>query len=404
MGLSGEASLCYVHQYDKKAGKMKTVGIITTFRQPNFGSVLQAFALQDVIERMGYDVKVIDYKYPNEYHWNAGAKHGRRKVSFRMRLGDVRRKVQLLLHLRRPTKMEKLNHFIKKEMRCTRFYSSRKAILEHPPIFDIYVSGSDQIWNPNTMFGDMSYMFDFASANSRRIAYSSSFSCDSIPQKYLEEYRRNLTQFKAIGVREANGLSLVRSITGWNDAKLVLDPTLLLNREQWHEYALKSSNLSLPPKFILCYILAYTYSPEDKMCEMLTFVQQRYSLPIVALSPKPKGFSGEYIRLEDRQAIGNYEFLQIFEKAEMVITSSFHGTAFALNFGKPLLALENGKSRSDDRISSLLNAVGLSSQLILTNTKLENDTTPYYDVENEQLRLEKLRSDSLAFLQESLKG
>lgn len=382
---------------------MKTVGIITTFRQPNFGSVLQAFALQYVIERMGYDVKVIDYKYPNEYHWNAGVKHGRRKVSFRNHLGDMKRKAQLLLHLRKPTKMEKLNSFIHDEMKCTSFYSSRKAIQTHPPVFDIYVSGSDQIWNPNTMVGDMTYMFDFAPEESKRIAYSSSFSCNKIPQKYLAEYQKNLCKFSAIGVRESNGLDLIRKITGCGDAQLVLDPTLLLTKEQWHEYVSKSSMLPLPSKFILFYMLAYTYSPEEKMCELLTFVQRKYNLPIVALSKKPKGFQGEYIYLEDKQAIGNYEFLKLFEKAEIVVTSSFHGTAFSLNFGKPLLALEDGKSRSDDRISSLLNAVGLTSQLIFTNIPLSDSVTPYYDIVSEQSRLEKLRTNSLDFLRQSLK-
>ncbi len=381
---------------------MKSVGIITTFRQPNFGSVLQAFALQHVIERLGYAVKVIDYKYPNEYHWNAGVKHGRRKTTIRNRLGDIKRKALLLLHLRKPTKMEKLNMFIHDEMKCTPFYSSRKAIQKHPPLFDIYVSGSDQIWNPNTMRGDMSYMFDFAPADSKRIAYSSSFSCDNVPEKYLPEYRKNLSKFNVIGVRESNGLDLVKKITGRNDAKLVLDPTLLLTKEQWHNYVSKSSALSLPSKFILFYMLAYTYSPEEKMCELLTLVQRKYQLPIVALSKKPKGFQGEYIFLEDNQAIGNYEFLKLFEETEMVVTSSFHGTAFSLIFGKPLLSLEDGKSRSDDRISSLLNAVGLSSQLIFTDTQLSDSVNPYYDVSREQSYLEKLRANSLAFLCQSL--
>ena len=299
--------------------------------------------------------------------------------------------------------MEKLNQFIKVEMRCTHFYHSRKSINAHPPFFDIYISGSDQIWNPNTMFGDMSYMFDFAPKNSKKIAYSSSFSCDYIPQIYLDEYKENLSQFKAIGVRESNGLVLAQKLTGRTDAKLVLDPTLLLTKEQWQGYAQKSTTLSLPPRFILFYMLAYTYSPEEKMSELLTFVQQKYQFPIVSLSPKPHGFSGDFVCLENTCPLGNYEFLLLFEKAEMVVTSSFHGTAYALNFGKPLLALEDGKSRSDDRISSLLNSLGLSSQLVYTTTKLKDDLSPYYDVEKEQQYLESLRSESLDFLKQSLK-
>lgn len=381
---------------------MKTVGIITTFRQSNFGSVLQAFALQHVIERLGYDVKVIDYKYPNEYHWARGTTWGKKRTSLRSRLGDIKRFVLLHLHLRKPKMMEKLNSFIKDEMICTPIYPSRESILENPPLFDIYVSGSDQIWNPNTMHGDMTYMFDFAPADSKRIAYSSSFSCNSIPQKFQEDYKKYLSQFKSIGVRESNGLDLVKQITGRTDTKLVLDPTLLLNKEQWHEYAQKSIKMRLPPKYILFYMLAYTYSPEEKMCELLTFTQKKYNLPIVALSAKPSGFNGEFIRINASYAIGNYEFLKFFEKAEMVVTSSFHGTAFSLNFGKPLLALENGKSKSDDRISSLLHAIGLDSQLVYTTTELNDERSPYYDTVHEQNSLEKLRHDSLYYLEQAL--
>lgn len=383
---------------------MKTVGIITTFRQPNFGSVLQAFALQYTIKNMGYDVKVIDYKYPNEYHWGAGAKIGRRKVTFRNRLGDIKRYMQLKLGLREPTKMELLNLFIKNEMQCTDFYPSRSSIIKNPPHFDIYVSGSDQIWNPNTMFGDMSYMLDFAPKESKKIAYSSSFSCNSIPSKYVPLYRNNLKSYSAIGVRELNGISLVNKLTDREDAKLVLDPTLLLSKEQWHEYMLKSKKIMLPSKYILFYMLAYTYSPEEKMRELLIFVQKKYHLPIVALSKKPQGFQGEYIRIEEKQSIGNYEFLRLFEKAEIVVTSSFHGTAYSLIFGKPLLALEDGTSKSDDRISSLLRTIGLTSQLVFTNTLLTDCITPYYDVIYEQQQLDKLRNDSVDFLDQSLKA
>lgn len=382
---------------------MYTVGIITTFRQPNFGSVLQAFALQYIIKKMGYDVKVIDYKYPNEYHWDAGLRLGCRKITLRNRLGNIKRKIQLYLGLRKPTKMEMLNKYIKEEMQCTIFYPSKKSILKNPPIFDIYVSGSDQIWNPNTMFGDMTYMFDFAPLNRKKIAYSSSFSCDRIPQKYLMGYKTYLKHFEAIGVREKNGVKLLRETFGRNDSKLVLDPTLLLTKEEWHIYAQKTQKLSLPPKFILFYMLAYTYSPEEKMKDLLSFVQKKYNMPIVSLSKKPQGFLGDFIQIEDSCAVGNYEFLHLFEKAEIVVTSSFHGTAYALNFGKPLLALENGKSKSDDRISSLLNSVDLSTQLIFTDTELSDVITPYYNVEDEQRKIDVLRNESLSFLNSSLK-
>lgn len=381
---------------------MKTVGILTTFRQPNFGSVLQAYALQYIVERMGFNVKIIDYKYPNEYHWQQGHRLGNPHISLRRRLGIIKRRIIVMLGLRRRNKMEMMNEFISDYLHCTNRIISRDNLNRNPPLFDIYLSGSDQIWNPNTMYGDMSYLFDFAPATSKRVAYSSSFSCDEIPIKYKEDYIKWLSLFTSIGVRESNGVKLANELVPSKKACLVLDPTLLLNKDEWHRLALKSQKVMLPQKYILFYMLAYTYSPEKKMGEILQIVYEKYNMPVVSLSPRPSTFQGEFIRIEDKFEIGNHEFIMLFEKAEMVVTSSFHGTAFSLNLGKPLLALENGKSHSDDRISSILSEVGLISQLVTTDMDLNERISPYYDVEEEQHKLQILRDKSMVFISESL--
>ena len=164
------------------------------------------------------------------------------------------------------------------------------------------------------------------------------------------------------------------------------------------EYALNDSH---KPIGVATYQMRDTLP--EKMKDLLSFVQKKYNMPVVSLSKKPQGFLGDFIQIEDSCAVGNYEFLHLFEKAEIVVTSSFHGTAYALNFGKPLLALENGKSKSDDRISSLLNSVDLSTQLIFTDTELSDVITPYYNVEDEQRKIDVLRNESLSFLNSSLK-
>ena len=91
---------------------MTSIGILTTFRQPNFGSVLQAYALQCVVERLGYDAKIIDYKYPNEYHWRQGHRRGNPHLSLRWRLGIKKRRLLVALGLKRKNKMEMMNEFI----------------------------------------------------------------------------------------------------------------------------------------------------------------------------------------------------------------------------------------------------------------------------------------------------
>ena len=304
--------------------------------------------------------------------------------------------------LKAKNKMLLMNDFISQNTICTKTYNSKIQLQSNPPIFDVYISGSDQIWNPNTMFGDMSYFLDFAPKNARKIAYSSSFSCDTIPQKYKQRYKYFLQQYKSIFVREENGRRIAKVLTGRTDIEVVLDPTLLLNSNEWSKYAEKSSLSDIPQNYILFYMLAYTYNPQNKMTEILSEFQNQYKLPILSLSEKPIGFHGEFIQIEKEHTIGIYEFLDLFCNATIVVTSSFHGTAFALNFGKPLLALIDGEKKSDDRISTIMEKMGVNKQLIDTNTIIDDKINPFYDIEREQNMLERERNRCLSLLKESI--
>ena len=211
-----------------------------------------------------------------------------------------------------------------------------------------------------------------------------------------------MSRYSAISVRESNGIRVAENLTGRKDIKLVLDPTLLLNKSQWMQLAEKSRKLKTPPKFILCYMLAYTYNPEEKMIELLKYVQNKYQMPIITLSRINHWDGGELIRIEQEQNIGCYEFLDLVNKAEIIVTSSFHGTAFAINFGKPFLALQNGKSNSDDRISSLLSMVKLESQLVTTTSIVDDTLSPKYNTNIALSNLNKNREISISFLKNNL--
>lgn len=381
---------------------MRTVGILTTFRQPNWGSVLQAYALQKIIDNLGYKSQVIDYIYPNAFHYSQGCPM-QRKPFIRSLKDFVKSLLKSVgLYKERKSKMELLNDFISQNMNCSKKISRKADLKKQLPHYDIYVSGSDQIWNPNTMYGDMSYMFDFVSSEAVKVAYSSSFSCDTIPRRFQSLYKKSLSQFSAISVRERNGIELAKEYSGLEDVQLVLDPTFLIDKNGWRKILAKSSNLKLPKKYILFYMLAYTYSPVKKMKEILSFVQRKYSYPIVSLNRKPEGFKGEFIDITSSCEIGIPEFLHLFDSAEMVVTSSFHGTAFSINFGKPFIALENGKSKADDRLATIIKTLGLEANLINTNTIISSGLSPFYDVELEQRKLSEERYKSLDFLKKAL--
>lgn len=375
------------------------IGIITTFRQTNWGSVLQAFALQRAVEKFGYTTEIIDYKYPNEFHWERGLEWGNNKKSLMPVLRRIKTSIACILGLRSWPMMTLMNSFINKNMKVSRFISSHNDLHSTPPIYDIYISGSDQIWNPNTMLGDMSYMFDFAPVTSKRISYASSFSCLSIPNKYQEDYKKYLSKYSAISVRENNGRKVISSLIG-KDAKVVLDPTLLLDEEEWTQIASGAKRISLPPKYILCYMLSYTFEVDKPMGELLQKVQDKYNMPVVALNSMPDSFKGEVYNLPRSYSKGIPEFLYLIKNASIVVSSSFHGTAFALNFGRPLIAM--GADNEDDRVSSLLQNMNLCNNFVLSTNIIIDDINPIYDKEKEQGHLSKLRQESLSFLKNSI--
>lgn len=383
---------------------MKTVGIATTFHQPNWGSVLQAYATQKIVDSLGYKSFVIDYKYPQNFHKK------KQKIFFyseqpsklKLHFLKFRHMVARFLGVRAKNKAELVDEFINNEMRVTKFYNSYKAIHKNPPKFDIYLSGSDQIWNPNTMSGDMSYFFDYAPDDAVRISYSASFSCNDVPDEYIQLYKKYLLMYKAISVREKNGADLVRRIAG-REAEVVLDPTLMLKAEDWAKLACKSVDLHLPPRYIVAYTLAYTYNPLDKMAALLKALQQEYNLPVVSLNMLPPSFDGSVYSISKRLPIGVNEFLNIMMNAEIVATSSFHGTAYSINFGKPFISLIDGTSGADDRIKTILSDVGLENNCLTTESELNlKAINPYYDVVKAQLALDKLRSKSWNFLRNAL--
>ena len=380
---------------------MKKVGIITTFRQPNWGSVLQAYALQRVVSKIGYDVEVIDYKYPNVFHWERGLQWGKppkRSIGFFFK--HLKSNIACYAGLRAWPMMKLMNIFIAKEMKVSRCFVNHNDLHLNPPYYDIYLSGSDQIWNPNTMLGDMSYLFDFAPEGCQKISYASSFSCLSVAESLRAEYKKYLSQYTAISVRENNGKKVVKDLTG-RDAQVVLDPTLLLDAVEWTEIASKAKQTNLPEKYILCYMLSYTFAVDEPMGVLLQKIQDKYNMPVIALKSMPKSFNGNVFDLPKSYNKGIPEFLYLIKNASIVVSSSFHGTAFSLNFGKPLIAL--AATNEDDRVCSILEMAGLTNQLVLAENVLSSEVNPYYDIETEQYNIDKLRQMSITYLKNALR-
>lgn len=368
---------------------MKTVGIITMHCVVNHGSALQTWATQEVIRRLGYDATIINYRYPNDFH----PKH-------RNRLKAI---PQFMLHLFQGFPQRKKRKFYEKfwkeHFKLTAPYPNKASIMKNPPLFDIYVAGSDQIWNPQHTNGDGTYFLDFVPSGKKKISYASSFSCSTLKPDYEKNVATWLQSFDAISVREENGVKIInRFLPG--KAVVTLDPSLLLTLEDYQPLIDKSTFKTDEP-FILVYCLKYMYNPYPYATRFIEEAVRQTGLKVICVDftalqkihvPSVYNF---------RDGLGPSEFLWLFAHAEMVITTSFHGTAFALNFGKSVYSIVKDKDFGDDRMKSILNLCGVPERAIPMGTKDIRFSTEIDKVKI-QNQLAKLRDFSINFLKKNL--
>lgn len=362
--------------------KKKSVGIITMHHPISFGSSLQAYALQRKIQDMGYDCEIIDYQYPNKLHKI-------KRNPFKVVLSTIIHYLMNLL-MGMPCLFEhhRFKSFRRNYLKQSKYYKDYESLVENPPKYDIYCTGSDQVWNTNFTKRDTSFILSFVK-DKKKISYASSFAVDYVVEECIPDFKHYLSQYDAISVREKSGIELVKKLTGKN-ATLVCDPTLLLTKEEWFPLA-EQSRIKINKPYILVFILTYSYNPYPEVNHIIDAVQQRLGLHTVVLS----GNKYDYLRKNTMviKNAGPLEFLYLFKNASFIITSSFHGVAFSANFMKPFLAVVN-KEGKDSRLMSFIERVGLENWAIGYNETLVDINTSIPGVSS----LDEFRNKSIAFL------
>lgn len=361
------------------------IGIITMHNVVHHGSVLQSYATQLLFETLGHDATIIDYKYPNRWQ----EEHGRYiyKPSLKTRIA---RWIGLKAKHR---KRNKILHFMSKYYRLTRKYSDIDELNANPPSFDIYVTGSDQVWNPRFTCADPAYFFTFEPDGSNIMSFSSSFACNSLNDDVAKIYKGYLSRYKFISVRENQGAKIVQKLLG-KTPPVTLDPTLMIEASQWNKFVKPTPQKG---KYIFMYMLDYAFDPKPYIFELAKYFSEKFDKPIISNSEIPAEYE---IRYSVRQNVGIEDFLSLISNSFMVITSSFHGVAFSVNFGIPIIGVVKSDA-DDDRLSSLLQNLELGNCVARIGTPAA-DLYPFYDVTQEQKMLNKLRQDSKNYLETAL--
>lgn len=340
---------------------MKRICVLTMHRVCNYGSALQAWATQEILQRMGFDVKLLDYVFPNDYHLQFSP-----PISLKIRL--ARMVMNYLYH--NPMKRKELafKQFRESHLKCTKCIKTREGLMHLPCEFDVYLVGSDQVWNPDVIHEDYSFFLDFIHEDSKKISFASSFSQSNLEKFNTQRITELLNRFHAISVREKNAQQIVKNLTNRN-VPICLDPTLLLGVDDYDSLA-EESTLKIEGDYILVYVLNYAFNPYPFASRFIEKLSQETGLKVVCIDFSARQHLNVSRRIHLHDAIGPSEFLWLFRHAKYVVTSSFHGTAFALNFRIPFYSIVNDEDNGDDRMVSLLNQLGADDRIVINNSKV----------------------------------
>lgn len=379
---------------------MKTVGIVTIHGVYNFGSLLQSYATLVIVKRLGYSPEIINYRYPNEYHLSEYRKHSpyaNLNLSFglRVRLAvyhrtigkrNQRRKISLYKEARRSLLYQTIE------------YPTQKALQSAPPKFDIYLTGSDQVWNPRYMYADCTYLLNFVH-NVPKVAYSASFGTTELPDEYKALYYPLLKEYSSISVRELSGVKILQEISGKSVA-CTCDPTLLLTGDEWK--LIFDDKPIVRDEYILCYILTYSANCYPYASNFMNYMRKHLKKKVVILDE-----SGRYWmdpRYKSFQTYGPREIINLFQNASFIISSSFHGAAFSINLKKDFYSLFP-KGVMDERQESLLKIVGAEDRFIQVGDPFPDPSS--FKIQNwDEItkRLNMFRNESIDYLSNALKN
>lgn len=328
------------------------IGIITILKVDNYGADLQAFALQRKLELMGYESEVIDYLYyKNLGHKRERASRPCFKYPFKFLIREKALVVKgMVSRIRFPKQYRQRQHefhqFHLEHTKMTRCYNCYSELYSNPPLFDVYCVGSDQVWNPGNHTNLDPYFLTFAPKGKKKISYASSFGVATLPECSWEYYSKRLRGLDSVGVREGKGMEIVRTIAG-RESQVVLDPTLLLTETEWETVEKPVSMVSGR------YLLIYELKKSDYLRQLAKRVASARGLRIIRLcsSVMPVEKDGS---VQNITTVGPGGFVYLFRHADFVVTNSFHGTAFSINFSKPFYSISSRGKANNSRQESLL--------------------------------------------------
>lgn len=355
------------------------IAVITRHGISNYGSLLQTFATQRVIEKLGYQCEIIDYIRKDEepQNWEKTSLAGKKKWN----ANCIKR--FMYLFLRNPESIiagKKFQKMREKYLHLSQRYSDAEELKSNVPKADCYLTGSDQVWGKvaNGEYDD-TYFLSFVADDKKKIAYAASMGNYNPSEEYLSFFKNYLPRYDALAVREKRVSDFLRQYG--IDSYTVLDPTLLIDVNEWDKIA----DCNIKSK----YLLIYQLHNNPTLNIAAKKIASRMKLKIVRVSPSLHQISrtGRLVYLPDVN-----RFLSLIKNATYMVTDSFHGTVFAITYHTPFAEVlpENGTS---SRNINLLTMTGLEKQIVTTISSADSVPTEIdYSSVDENLKAERNQS------------
>lgn len=329
------------------------VNVITRHAPTNYGSLLQAIATQRVIMNLGHECRIINYIPKCETGVRMAITQLEQKTKWRR--NPIKKAIYLMVAEPETLLMDRKFLAMRKKYllmgpRCATTGELKKLYAEKKD--EVFLTGSDQVWGPiSTGHYDPTYFLDFAPKSSRKLAFAASFGKAIFDEQTLKEYGVLLKKYDSLAVRENVAVELLKKMD--ISAKQVLDPTLLMDADAWSEYV---KPMKKPEK----YVLVYQIHANSDLDHYAVKFAEKAELPLLRVSPllHQAKRSGKFVYCPDISG-----FLDLIKNAAYMVTDSFHGTAFAINFNTQFVEVLPNTGTSS-RNQSILELTGLTDRIV----------------------------------------
>ena len=356
------------------------VGIITYHRAKNLGAMLQSYALQQILEKYYGECEIIDYrnkKMEDLY-----------RIKKTREINSLKEKIKNILYMRKNKKFEVIRkEFIENFQKISKETYDESNINLANKKYDLFVTGSDQVWNTKLNYKDKNYFLDFVCDNQKRNSYAASFGTNKLKDEDEKEIKAQLEKFNHISVREEEGKKIVQDLIN-RDCKVTLDPTLLLKKEQWEKII--DNERMIKEKYIFVYIVAYT----PTLLEFAKKMAKERKCKLICFHNSYQRYSG----MRNLTKVSPQDFLNYIKYAECVITSSFHGLCFSINLQKDFYyELDEGKENNNSRLITLSKNLNLENRRIIKGECKDKSVINYEKV---IIELDRQRDKAIEFIKD----